>query len=139
MTSPSYVSEILQETSQMRKEMYELKQKHKHEIEHMENKYVRAGDQLYRFGQLTGSMQEEIRDLKYQVNELLQQVEELLPFFIEEVEEGLKFGMDAGYHNDDGCPKCLTYRWAVLMKARLDDGDFGIVPKFENTSKETAQ
>lgn len=137
MTNPSYVSEILQDTSHLRKELHDIKQKHKYEVERLEHQCSRAGDQLYRFGQLTGSMQEEIRDLKYQVQELLLQVEELLPFFISEVEEGLKLG-DGDKHDDDGCPECLTYRWAVLMKARLDDGDFGIVPKFENTNKETA-
>lgn len=126
MTNPNYLSEILQETSQARKELHDLKQKHRNDLDRLEYQNTRAGDQLYRFGQITGMMQEEIRELKFQVNDLVQQVEELLPFFIEEVEEGLKFGMDSGYHADDGCEKCLTYRWAVLMKARLDDGDFGI-------------
>jgi hypothetical protein len=91
-------------------------------------------EQVYRFGQLTDLMQQELRELRFQVAELLRQIEELLPFLVDEVNEGLKFASDCSYHDDDGCPECVNFRWAALMKARLDNGDFGLQNLLETDS-----
>jgi hypothetical protein len=51
------------------------------------------------------------------------QVEELLPYAKREIEFGLSIGPPPDGAEDD-CADCLSYKSAVEMQQRLDDGEF---------------
>ncbi len=118
------MNETLKENSELRKRIFDLESLHSKEMEKLTTYLYKAEEQLYILGETVGSQQEQIRNLKADLDEMTSHVEELLPFLKDEVEEGLKFGLSDDYHPDDGCAQCLTYRWALIMDRRISNNEF---------------
>lgn len=59
-----------------------------------------------------------------EIERLRKLVSELLPFMINDMEEGLALGYSEEHKEDVPCPDCQWYKNSILWKQRLDSGEF---------------
>jgi hypothetical protein len=63
------------------------------------------------------------------IETLKQHCEEMFPYFVQDVRQGLSIGPPPEGHDNDFCPDCQWYKTSIDAHARITGGEFDYLSK----------